>query len=323
MTTAPLPPVDAPLLGQAVQAAYLAFQGNTPPPITGWTCVASATGWDEIVWKFGKEELFALLYQSADKTQYLLAIRGTNSDTDLFDDAFFETVPFVAHGGNNPPAPSVAAGFYGVYSNVGSMAASMQSQLFALVAQYGIIDLYITGHSLGAAIAQLFALDMAVSAPTVRITTITFAAPKVGLEDWAGDYAAAVTSVSIANQYDVVPSIPDLPNYQTVGTLYALAFERATVGWNPADDVLIRHEMDNYQTVVTNLVSTGTAPWLDQFPDGVFAGVIDQSFAPSDAGAAVVAEVLAAGKAKARAARTQAAGAGGAAAGADVGTTSA
>jgi triacylglycerol lipase len=301
MTTAALPPANAPLLGQAVQAAYLAFQGSSYPPIPGWTCVASVTGWDEIVWKLGKEELFALLFQSADKTQYLLAIRGTNSDTDLFDDAWFETVPFVAHGGTNPPAPVVAAGFYGVYADIGSMAASMQSQLFALVAQHGITELFITGHSLGAAIAQLFAFDMAISAPTVQITTLTFAAPKVGLEDWAGDYAASVSSVSIANQYDVVPSIPDLPNYQTVGTLYAVAFERSTTGWNPADDILIRHEMDNYQTVVTNILSTSTAPWLGTFADGVFP-VTDESFAPSDAGAAVVAEVLAARRQKVRAA---------------------
>jgi hypothetical protein len=292
---APLP-TNAEPLGQAVLAAYKAFGGSTYTPPSGWTYVTSLTGWDDIFWDLGRVELFALVFTNG-SGQYLVAIRGTDSDTDFYEDLWADTVAFAAHGGSGLPSPAVAAGFNSIYTGTGGgMPASMQGQVWSLIQQDGITNLVVTGHSLGGALAQLMGFDVAVSAPSITLQVLTFAAPMVGLQDWGRDYATAFSggnSVSVVNQYDLVPHYPPLGDYVPVGVPFDIAFERSSTGWDPVEDVIIRHEMDNYFTVVRNIIQANSAPWVGTFEDGVYAGVTDESYAPSGVGAAVVKAELA------------------------------
>ena len=72
-------------------------------------------------------------------------------------------------------------------------------------------DLYFIGHSLGAAVAQLAALDIALTRPerSDGIQVYTYAAPRVGNPIFADTYDEVVgTSYRIVNVCDVVPYVP-------------------------------------------------------------------------------------------------------------------
>lgn len=294
----PTLPAIALTMGQANVAAFAAFNKQPWTAPAGWTQIASITGWDTLFGPIGSEELFAFLWQSqSDSSQFLIGFRGTASPKDMLDDTFYFTTDFTASvSGNTPsPVPQVAKGWYGIYTRTGgSMTQSMQAQLFSLLQQHSIQTLYITGHSLGGALAELFALDVAVSTPSVAASTLTYAAPMVGLQTWTEAYAnnaATAATIRVVNQYDIVPAMPPswmAPNYGQVGQEFDVSFRKQDEGFIPSpQDLEIRHEMFNYLTVVTNAQPLNPQQWPGTFTDGVFNGqnsqptITDQSWVPS------------------------------------------
>lgn len=299
-STPPTLPAIAIPMGQANVAAFAAFQGNswTAPP--GWQQVGQVTGWDTIFRKDGSEELFAFLWQStSDATQFLIGFRGTASPSDMEDDTFYFTTSFSAWDASKTPTPTpqVAKGWYNIYTKTGgTMTASMQSQLFTLLqnTNWTIQTLYISGHSLGGALAELFALDVAVSLPSLSITPITYAAPMVGIESWTNAYASVpstAATIRVVNQYDIVPTLPPhriARNYGQVGLEFDVSFRNQNQGIIVTPkDLEIRHEMFNYLTVVTQAQPLSPQQWAGTFTDGVFNGqngqslITDESWIPS------------------------------------------
>ncbi|WP_224241551.1 lipase family protein [Hyalangium gracile] len=299
MTQPTLPAIAIPM-GQANVAAFAAFQKKSWTAPSGWKQVDQVTGWDTIFSVLGSEELYAFLWQStSDSSQFLIGFRGTANPTDLEDDTFYFTTSFSAWNASSTPTPTpqVAKGWYGIYTKTGgSMTASMQAQLFALISKWNIQTLYISGHSLGGALAELFALDLAVSLPSVSATILTYAAPMVGIESWTSAYAANSTTaatIRVVNQYDIVPALPPrtvAPNYGQVGQEFDVSFR------DPNESILhelrnleIRHEMFNYLTVVTTLLLNPPQQWPFSFTDGVYNGqngqplITDEAYQPSSA----------------------------------------
>ena len=165
----------------------------------------------------------------------VVALRGTTSPIEWWDDLHWRLVPFTAvfDGG------SVAEGFFDIYRTFGSMApgattASLPSVSFAVEIAEAIADAVggldpdvptiVCGHSLGGALATLLAADLAANTP-ITPQAWTFASPRVGDAIFAARYAG-LTSVSwrIYNQVDVVPYFPvDTSDaYQSVPTGYAI-----------------------------------------------------------------------------------------------------
>ena len=80
---------------------------------------------------------------------------------------------------NVPSVPAdvrVEAGFWDVYTTGDGATPSMQRQVSALLDRYAasdhpIFELWITGHSLGAALSTLFALDVALCRPAITRRT--------------------------------------------------------------------------------------------------------------------------------------------------------
>ena len=278
------------VLGQAVQNAYAAFDGGSSTPIAGWTLRGQITGWDGIFVIGGAEELFALIYQNASNAgQYLIAFRGTASKDDVFKDLEAPTTAFIAVDGSKPDV-DVHEGFFGIYHDLGgSMTASMQAQLFQWIDANaaGISQLYITGHSLGSSLAELFTFDLALTQPAFPFATIDWAAPRVGTRKWIAAYngnALTAQTIRIVNSHDVVPDLPPatfLYEYGQVANEALVAFENHTTVIDPLTHVLIRHSMDNYLTVLTHAL-TGSAPlWPFDFADAISRGVIDRANAPT------------------------------------------
>src|SRR5262245_60524511 len=161
--TTPVLPATAITMGQATVAAYAAFEAPDMGTIipAGYQQVEKVYGW--VAQDGGAAEMFGLWLQStSSSTVYMLALRGTVTAADQDADADYVTTSFAAYAaGNTPnPVPQVHSGFWGIYTGTGTgVSASMQAQLFRFLEANTVATLYITGHSMGGALAELFALD--------------------------------------------------------------------------------------------------------------------------------------------------------------------
>ena len=271
------PTVDATLtlaLAAASKAAYDYYQGLPYQAPAGYTQVGAWTGWDAILFT-GSEEKYGLVFQSdSDPGTCIFAFRGTDSDLDAYEDVHFIPTDFVPTSGSISPTPRVSSGFYGIYDGIGGgMSQSMRQQLFALLQQFPTTQLYVTGHSLGAALSQLFSLDVAISQPTTALN-INFASPMVGTDDWATAYASKIAdsdSVRVYNYWDYVPSLPPSAfDYSAVGSGFRTAFY-VDHEWFP--HLLSRHSLVNLTTVLTNALPATPQQWAGTFPDYVDASL--------------------------------------------------
>src|SRR5260221_2170890 len=122
---------------------------------------------------FGNNEPFGYLMSSTKDA--VLAFRGTDDFPDAVADIRFNQVPYPY----DPNAGMTHIGFTAVYQSVRD---AIQAALLALPAGF---PLYITGHSLGGAVAVLGALDVAVNTRFTNPTMYTFAGPRVGDADFA------------------------------------------------------------------------------------------------------------------------------------------
>jgi hypothetical protein len=282
--SAALDPTLTLALAQASIAAYAAFSKASYEPPAGYRQVDSWTGWDAIL-TTGTEELYGLVFQCTSPDEsgtYIFAFRGTDSDMDIYEDVHFETVDFVPAQGSVTPTPRVAGGFYGVYDLLGgSMTQSMRGQLFALLAKYQPAKLYVTGHSLGAALSELFSLDVAVSRPGTQQVNINFSSPMVGTADWQAAYQSKLSdsqSIRCYNYWDYVPSLPPSRfGYVPVGGAFRTAFF-VQGEWYP--HIISRHSIVNLQTVLTHALPNQPQVWTGAFQDYVEPSLTMQSEVP-------------------------------------------
>lgn len=312
MSNPTLPSCAIPL-GAAVTEAYLLEaappKGRSPSPPVGWTQVGNpVSGYLRLSHAW---ENFGLWYQNnADPGQWLLAIRGTVTKADGEADADTtptdDFVPF-KDGISVQPTPKVHPGFYHLYTDTqtGSVVPSMQAQIFtqlqALLADTTnpLTTLYITGHSLGGALANLVSLDVAISQLLVKAkataATVTWAAPKVGPgHSWGAAYASMVsTSYAITNQYDIVPSQPKIPGWVDVGQAFDILFYYQAAGVPGKDELITRHSMSKYLFVVTQALANSNQTYEGTFADSVFVGQTDTSQDPSPGNLAQAAQDLA------------------------------
>jgi triacylglycerol lipase len=171
-----------------------------------------------------------------DPATAVVALRGTGSTMEWWDDFHWDLVPFtqVRDGGN------VAKGFDDIYTSIGTMApgrqgASAPGAAAAEVAQAATsglgadldpvsLPLVVTGHSLGGALATLLVADLNATT-ALKPQAWTFASPRVGDAVFAARYGGLSTvSWRIYNQVDVVPHFPmDVSGrYQPVTAGYAI-----------------------------------------------------------------------------------------------------
>lgn len=288
-----LDPLVTTMLAAAAVAAYNDFVGRPIVLPSNYRLVGRFTGWDGWFGSLGSEEKFGLVFKSleptlAGKYQFIIAFRGTESLMDIFEDGFWDLTSFqpsIAQGlhPRQPlPAPvRVSAGFYDIYTTKGgSMNLTMQEQLFSLLAGLdSSAEIFITGHSLGGALSQLFTLDVAASLPNVPLRTLNFASPRVGDASWqaACDQVGATGKITrVINYHDIVPDYPlEIMDYVSIGQQFETAFK--SFHWFESNP-LSNHSMLNLQTVLTNALPLAPQVWVGNFV-GADLGIKMQSTA--------------------------------------------
>lgn len=134
-----------------------------------------------------------------------VVFRGTNplSIQDWLDDlTFTQTNPYT-----QCPSCGVHEGFYDSFMDLrDGILAAVQPLLSA----NPTAEVHITGHSLGAAMAQLCAVDFAVNEGINATTVYTFGEPRIGSPQWTPFYESVIAAGTyrVVHWADPVPHVP-------------------------------------------------------------------------------------------------------------------
>jgi len=181
----------------------------------------------------GGSERFGFVLQS--ETHVIIAFRGTSTTSDWVSDAMASQVNYrwadhagMSHRGFSNIYRSARDGILGLLKGINTDKA-----------------MYVTGHSLGGALATLCGMDMAANTEFRSPAVYSFASPRVGDPDFAGAFQSKVgRSYRVHNRFDVVPLLPpaefSLPkrnitfHYEHVRNSEQLAFHNDSVPGNHA-----------------------------------------------------------------------------------------
>ena len=243
MPVDPMNPATAVTWGPFIQAAYEQFVSApgqvNPAAITNMPAGYALVRTIQMTDSFGPVQsrvFYGFVAVGGTPTTAVVALRGTATTTEWWNDFQWDLVPFTQVPGGN-----VAQGFWDIYNTFGTMIPGQQQStpapatFAADVAEAatgglaggvdpGGLPIVVTGHSLGGALATLLVADLTANTP-LKPQAWTFASPNVGDAAFAARYGGLSTvSWRIYNQVDVVPYFPmDVSGrYQPVTAGYAI-----------------------------------------------------------------------------------------------------
>lgn len=230
-------------------AAFVEAPESTLHIPSGWRYVQAFSGKDP--GDFGPEHgpvLFGIVLEPRDSPGSLMvAIRGRVTHRGLWRPL---VGPFQAA---NPAHQARVPGETRLEARLAQTYASLQSTLMALIAAREPDHLILTGHSMGGALALLLSLDVALSRPQQRCTTVLCASPRPGnaaLTDFYRQLTAATgcETLHIVNPFDLIPTIPPTRWYgfAPIGPAFPCPFRE--VGLLP--NYLLRHRVENYYRIL-------------------------------------------------------------------------
>lgn len=191
-----------------------------------------------------KPERFGFILESDDTV--IVAFRGTSSMADWVSDTISRQDKYK----HAPDAGWTHSGITRIYNS------ARKAVLFALGKLSPGKTLYITGHSLGGALAALCAVDISANTGFKSPRIYTYGSPRIGDTAYAKAFADRISvSHRIHNRYDLVTHLPPLCykspktgtlySYIHVKNAYPLSFQKNSI---PAN-----HLLDNYFTELTRL----------------------------------------------------------------------
>ncbi|XVE82076.1 hypothetical protein DITRI_Ditri15bG0117500 [Diplodiscus trichospermus] len=151
--------------------------------------------------------LQAFVGVAKDPSAIVIAFRGTqeNSIQNWVEDLFWKQLDL-----NYPGMPDamVHHGFYTAYHDTtirsGILNAIKEAKEF-----YGDLDIMVTGHSMGGAMASFCALDLKINHEAKNVQVITFGQPRIGNAAFASYYSKLVpNTIRVTNDHDIVPHLP-------------------------------------------------------------------------------------------------------------------
>ena len=182
----------------------------------------------------------------ASKEQNVLVFRGTQTQAEWLKNLNARQVPYVAPDGNT----------YGkVHEGFHNLMRQLSPALKEVVAQLDpTIPCYITGHSLGAAIATLVAMEISHLVPEMRenIRLYSYAGPRVGSPDFVRAHSQQIPNAyRVVNLGDAVPLLPPVTmadSYVHVGEEWSFLVQ--------SGDALLNHVVDTYREALNQQLET-------------------------------------------------------------------
>lgn len=190
-----------------------------------------------------------------------VVFRGTKTIAEWISDATFTQVPYapVRDGAKTE------TGFTAIYETINT---AIIDEVNALGASSAYTALYVTGHSLGAALATLAAPELARATRFSEPVLYNFASPRTGDPQFAGLVDALPTSWRVVNTNDEVPKLPpvvtvvfhgDEPTlyfYEHIDSEYPITFGRPI---RDVTDLEADHAMCNYYATLCDQTADPTA----------------------------------------------------------------
>jgi len=189
----------------------------------------------------------------ASKKRNVLVFRGTQTQAEWLKNLNARQVPYVAPDGNT--YGKVHEGFHDLMRQLSPSLKEVVKQLDPT------LPCYITGHSLGSAIATLAAMEISYLRPEIRenIRLYSYAGPRVGSPDFVRAH-----SQRIPNAYRVVnlgDAVPLLPPVTTAGSYVHVGEE-----WSflvQSGDALLNHIVDTYREALDQQIETAAGDTTD------------------------------------------------------------
>jgi hypothetical protein len=242
----PFDPTLAVLCGRFIQAAYTMYGNDptklTPPPSADFPTGYQLTAWIQmqdffIFGSTGPVFYGFIAHSTQGQNVPILAIRGTDSDLEWWDDiSSLGMQPF-----NVPNCGNVGMGWEKIYATlevverspdatvqafrslkaIGGFSAQVAEHLkrhAGAAAAPGAID--VTGHSLGAALATLYAAENSLTHKLPKIRNLyTFASPMIGDPTFVAAFnGLGLNSWRVINEQDIVRILPPGIFYRHVNT---------------------------------------------------------------------------------------------------------
>lgn len=157
--------------------------------------------------------LQAFVGVSSDLNAIIIAFRGTqeNSVQNWIEDLFWKQLDIKYPG---MPDAMVHRGFYSGYHNTTLRPAIIDAVDRAKKFYGENINIMVTGHSMGGAMAAFCALDLVVNHNAKNVLAMTFGQPRIGNAVFASYYTKFVPNTfRITNGHDIVPHLPPYYNY--------------------------------------------------------------------------------------------------------------
>jgi hypothetical protein len=243
-----------------INVAYAAFTADpasfTQPfidqlPALGYQYIESIYGNElatDVDPHLGKIVCYGYLATSTASGELIAVLRGTETILEWLHDFAFLFVPDEIQGGGGLTEDGFTAIYRslraGADPNAPSVLSYIRMQVAANAGASPFQRITITGHSLGAALATLLALDTAHNSgiPTGSTISYTYASPRVGELFFNHSYNSLVPKTyRIFNRPDIVPKTP-LPPYEHVGTGIELIPAFQTLN----DSLACYHALDTY-----------------------------------------------------------------------------
>jgi triacylglycerol lipase len=169
-----------------------------------------------------------------------VAFRGTMTGADEWNDFDFAQVAYALV--NDPSFGYVASGFYSIYTTrLNSQIKSLRDSTNAAIGSFRPRNLYVTGHSLGAAICTLTVPDVVYNLSSLQLNAIAlynFASPRVGDPAFANAVNNSATKKLVAllfrmvNTEDAIPALPPAVSfedlYEHIGTPISFSAQYGT-----------------------------------------------------------------------------------------------